>query len=211
MLEAGAAALREAGRRDVVFADGDATALPFADAQFDVVVCRFAFHHIDEPAQAAAEMARVARPGGLVAVVDMVSEPGAPGARHNELERLRDPSHTRALEEPELISLLEAAGVHAATVAERVQRLPARPLARARGVTRGAARGDPRRPGGRGPRDGHGPVARPLDRRPALGDRGRPAPLTSAPEPDHGHARAVADVGGGGRRVHRDRTAGSRP
>ena len=127
MLEAGAAALRSAGRRDVVFVEGDATALPFADAQFDVVVCRFAFHHIDEPARAAAEMARVARPGATVAVVDMVSEPGAAGARHNELERLRDPSHTRALEEHELLAVLDAAGVEAAIVAEHRHRLPARP------------------------------------------------------------------------------------
>jgi hypothetical protein len=72
-------------------------------------------------------MARVARPGATVAVVDMVSEPGAAGARHNELERLRDPSHTRALEEDELLAVLDAAGVEAAIVAEHRHRLPARP------------------------------------------------------------------------------------
>jgi SAM-dependent methyltransferase len=127
MLEAGAAALRDAGRRDVVFVEGDATALPFADAQFDVVVCRFALHHIDEPARAAAEMARVARPGATVAVVDMVSEPGEAGARHNELERLRDPSHTRALDEDELLAALDAAGVDARIAAEHRHQLPARP------------------------------------------------------------------------------------
>jgi ubiquinone/menaquinone biosynthesis C-methylase UbiE len=120
MLQAGV----KAGRRDVVFVDGDATALPFADEQFDVVVSRFAFHHFDEPARAAAEMARVARPGGTVAVIDMVSEPGEDGARHNELERLRDPSHTRALEEPELLDVLRAAGVDASIAAEHRQRLP---------------------------------------------------------------------------------------
>lgn len=123
MLAAGVAA----GRRDVVFVEGDATALPFAGEQFDVVVCRFAFHHIDEPARAAAEMARVARPGGTVAVIDMVSLPGAEGERHNELERLRDPSHTRALEQDELPAVLDAAGVDAAIVAERRQRMPAVP------------------------------------------------------------------------------------
>jgi SAM-dependent methyltransferase len=123
MLQAGV----KAGRRDVVFVEGDATALPFADEQFDVVVCRFAFHHFDEPARAAAEMARVARPGGTVAVVDMVSEPGENGARHNELERLRDPSHTRALEEQELVDALRAAGVDASVAAERRQRLPLMP------------------------------------------------------------------------------------
>jgi SAM-dependent methyltransferase len=123
MLAAGVAA----GSRNAVFVEGDATALPFADEQFDTVVCRFAFHHIDEPAQAAAEMARVARPGGTVAVIDMVSLPGAAGARHNELERLRDPSHTRALEEAELLAVLDAAGVDAAIVAARRQPMPAAP------------------------------------------------------------------------------------
>jgi SAM-dependent methyltransferase len=123
MLQAGV----KAGSPNTVFVEGDATALPFADGQFDVVVCRFAFHHIDEPARAAAEMARVARPGGTVAVIDMVSEPGAAGARHNELERLRDPSHTRALEEDELLSVLDAAGVDAAVVAARRQPMPAVP------------------------------------------------------------------------------------
>jgi ubiquinone/menaquinone biosynthesis C-methylase UbiE len=123
MLQAGV----NAGSRNTVFVEGDATALPFADGQFDVVVCRFAFHHIDEPARAAAEMARVARAGGTVAVIDMVSQPGAAGERHNELERLRDPSHTRALEEDELLATLDAAGVDAAVVAARRQPMPALP------------------------------------------------------------------------------------
>jgi SAM-dependent methyltransferase len=127
MLQVGAAAVRESERRNVVFVEGDATALPFADGQFDVVVSRFAFHHIDEPARAAAEMARVARPGGTVAVIDMVSEPGDAGASHNELERLRDSSHTRALEAQELLAALAAAGVDAGVAAERCQRLPAVP------------------------------------------------------------------------------------
>jgi SAM-dependent methyltransferase len=123
MLRAGVTA----GCRNAVFVEGDATALPFADEQFDVVVCRFAFHHIDQPARAAAEMARVARPGATVAVIDMVSRPGEEGARHNELERLRDPSHTRALEEGELLAALDTAGVDAAIVAARRQRMPAVP------------------------------------------------------------------------------------
>jgi SAM-dependent methyltransferase len=119
MLAAGVAA----GQDNVVFVEGDATALPFPDGQFDVVVSRFAFHHIDDVGRAAAEMARVAKPGGTVAVIDMVDG----GARHNELERLRDPSHTRALSEPELLQALVAASVDASLVAERVQQIPAEP------------------------------------------------------------------------------------
>jgi SAM-dependent methyltransferase len=125
MLATGAASAAEDGARNIVFAEGAATALPFADAQFDVVVSRFAFHHFDDPPGAAAEMARVCRPGGLTAVIDLVSEPGAVGRRHNEIERLRDPSHTRALERSELVEILSASGVGAEIVSDRDQTMNA--------------------------------------------------------------------------------------
>lgn len=46
---------------------GDAMALPFADAAFDVAAMALVIHFVPDPARAAAEMARVTRPGGLVA------------------------------------------------------------------------------------------------------------------------------------------------
>jgi ubiquinone/menaquinone biosynthesis C-methylase UbiE len=125
MLEAGASAAREEGTANVVFAEADATRLPFADAQFDLVVSRFAFHHFDEPAAAAAEMSRVCRPGGTVAVIDMTRSDGAAGKRRDELERLRDPSHARALPREELTEILRESGVDAELVAERLQQLDA--------------------------------------------------------------------------------------
>jgi SAM-dependent methyltransferase len=127
MLETGAQAAREAGERDVVFVEGDATSLPFASGQFDVAVSRFAFHHIDDVAAAAREMARVCRSGGTVAVIDMACEVSELGARHNELERLRDPSHVRALSEDELVGLVAGAGVDAAVAGERRHAMPVVP------------------------------------------------------------------------------------
>jgi SAM-dependent methyltransferase len=124
MLATGAAVARDEGRRNVLFTEADSTGLPFAEAQFDVVACRFAFHHFDDPALAAREMARVCRPGGLVAVIDMVAEPGEP-SRRDELERLRDPSHTRALDRDELLRVLAGAGVAAEAVSERTQAMDA--------------------------------------------------------------------------------------
>lgn len=106
MLATGLRSIREEGRQDVVFVRGDATDLPFPDDQFDVVVSRFALHHMDDPASAVAEMARVCRPDGSVTLIDMV----AGGARHDELERLRDPSHTRALPEDEFRAMFAAVG-----------------------------------------------------------------------------------------------------
>jgi ubiquinone/menaquinone biosynthesis C-methylase UbiE len=123
MLAAGMASVREEGAGGVVFVRGDASALPFPDGEFDVVVSRFALHHVQDPRAVVAEMARVCRAEGSVALVDMIS--GGPG--HDELERLRDPSHARALTAAELRDLLAAAGRAACDEAEREQPMPAEP------------------------------------------------------------------------------------
>lgn len=50
---------------------GDAAALPFPDASFDLVYCRFLLEYLREPALAVREMARVCRPGGRVLLQDL--------------------------------------------------------------------------------------------------------------------------------------------
>ncbi|MBI5509134.1 MAG: class I SAM-dependent methyltransferase [Deltaproteobacteria bacterium] len=52
--------------------DGDASAMPFADASFDVVVSSFVFHHLphDIQHQALREIARVTKPGGRILITD---------------------------------------------------------------------------------------------------------------------------------------------
>lgn len=56
----------EASRRHpaLTFREGDAEALPFADASFDAVVIGFGLHHFPLPGRALAEARRVLRPGG---------------------------------------------------------------------------------------------------------------------------------------------------
>ena len=82
------------GIENAEFAVGDATALEFEDASFDGVVTRFSFHHIPAPQRVLAEMARVVRPGGWVIVSDLLTDEDAEAqAWHQEIERLRDPSH----------------------------------------------------------------------------------------------------------------------
>lgn len=103
---------RERGLANVRFQRGDAERLPFAEEEFDIVVCRFAFHHFEEPGRVLQEMARVCRRQGKVAVEDMVSsEHRVRGEYQNRFERLRDPSHTRALVPTELLALFTAAGL----------------------------------------------------------------------------------------------------
>jgi hypothetical protein len=54
---------------------GDAERLPFDDAVFDAVVCECAFCTFPDKATAAAEFARVLRPGGRVGVTDVTLDP----------------------------------------------------------------------------------------------------------------------------------------
>ncbi len=55
-------------RPDLQWRQGDVTALPFADGQFDVVLCQMALMFFPDRAGALRQMARVARPGGVVAL-----------------------------------------------------------------------------------------------------------------------------------------------
>jgi ubiquinone/menaquinone biosynthesis C-methylase UbiE len=107
MLERGWIEAKRAALRNIVFMQADATALPFVDGSFDVVVSRFALHHFEDPTVPIAEMRRVLRPGGRLAVADLVCDPDpAVAATQNRLERLRDASHARMLSLEELAALV---------------------------------------------------------------------------------------------------------
>jgi SAM-dependent methyltransferase len=56
------------------FQEGDAEQLPFADAQFDVVVSMFGAMFAPRPELVASELARVTRPGGLIAMANWTPE-----------------------------------------------------------------------------------------------------------------------------------------
>ncbi len=70
MLEQARKLSAEQGLRNVAWMKSDVYALPFADACFDIVTCRFAFHHFERPEAAFDEMLRVCRHGGRVVVCD---------------------------------------------------------------------------------------------------------------------------------------------
>jgi len=100
---------RARGLTSIHFQLGDAEQLPFAEQEFDVVVCRLALHHCEAPQRVLAEMTRVCRSLGMVVIEDLVtSEYPARAAYQNRFEQLRDPSHTRALPISECLALFTA-------------------------------------------------------------------------------------------------------
>jgi len=115
MLEQARKLQQEKGLTNVTWQPGNVYSLPFPQAQFSIVSSRFAFHHFQEPLLALNEMKRACKPGGRIVVADMAPQAAKADALNAE-ERLRDPSHVRALPVHELRGLFEQAGLATPTV-----------------------------------------------------------------------------------------------
>lgn len=101
------------------FVRGTAEAAPLASESFDGVALRLALHHVEAPARVLREVHRLLRPGGRLVVLDILTSTDPQvAARHNEIERARDPSHTAFRPGDELRSGIEAAGLRV-TIDER--------------------------------------------------------------------------------------------
>ncbi len=66
------------GHPDIDFVNGDALALPFPGASFDVVTISFGLRNVPDPEQALAEFARVSRPGARLVVCEFAAPTWAP-------------------------------------------------------------------------------------------------------------------------------------
>ena len=106
---------REAGLHErVSFVHADATDLPFDDAAFDVVWTQHAAMNVEDKPRLYAEARRVLRPGGRLALYDVIAggagdpEYPLPWASASELSFL--------VGEDELRALLDRAGFQVATV-----------------------------------------------------------------------------------------------
>lgn len=103
----------EAGRamapENVRFLEGDATALPFGYATFDIAGCLRLLHHVRRPELAVSELARVTRPGGRLLIADQLgSIDPLRSLEMDRFERLRDPSHQRLLPDADIHGFVDA-------------------------------------------------------------------------------------------------------
>lgn len=90
------------------YRQGDATSLPFADGQFDVVWTEHVAMNIPDKAQLYREMFRVLKPGGTLAIYDILAGPSGPVLFPVPWARTAD---TSFLVSPETLrALLEQAG-----------------------------------------------------------------------------------------------------
>ena len=91
--------------------EGDALNLPFADSEFDIVIASEILEHIPDDATAMAELTRVVRPGGTVAVSVPRWLPEkvcwALSDAYHEVEG----GHVRIYERSQLVGRLESAGL----------------------------------------------------------------------------------------------------
>jgi SAM-dependent methyltransferase len=126
---AGMLAVARARGGPVDYREGRAEALPFPDASFDAVVCQFGLMFVADRPAAVAEMRRVLRPGGRLAVAVWASIEAIPAfaAELALFERLAGPAAADALRAPfvlgdagRLTALFDAPGNPAARVSTHV-------------------------------------------------------------------------------------------
>jgi len=75
MLRVAADNVAALGISSAVLVEGGLDALPLADGSVDAAVANMVLHHAPDPTAMLTEMARVVRPGGIVAIADEVEHP----------------------------------------------------------------------------------------------------------------------------------------
>ena len=111
MMEAVHAEAQARGLTNIETCVAPAERLPFDDASFDLLACRFSAHHWREWSAGLREARRVLKPGAPAVFIDIISPTYAPFDTHLQaVELLRDPSHVRDYTQGEWAEALAEAG-----------------------------------------------------------------------------------------------------
>jgi len=105
----------------VAFAAGDAERLPFAEGRFGGVICECAFCTFPDKPAAAAELARVLRPGGVAGLADLVRRGPLPAGLDDLLAWIACVADARPPEE--YAAHLAAAGLRVTAIEDRDEAL----------------------------------------------------------------------------------------
>jgi ubiquinone/menaquinone biosynthesis C-methylase UbiE len=112
MLERARRVAAEEHLQNLFFTCGNAYALPFANGAFDLASCGYSLHHMSDPLAVLGELARVVRPGGRIALLDLITpEEPERAALNNQIEIARDHSHVRTLSSRDFERLLGRANL----------------------------------------------------------------------------------------------------
>lgn len=86
---------------------------------FDAAISRYVIHHVRDPLAFVRRQAELARPGGVVVASDHTTDPDETRAGwHQEVERLRDHTHTRNLTPGGMVNVFAEAGLGGVELSE---------------------------------------------------------------------------------------------
>lgn len=124
MLDAVAATAAERGLSNVSVRQAAAEHLPFPDASFDFVLCRFTTHHWQNMEAGLRQARRVLKPGGRAVFVDVIASADPVLDTHLQaVEVLRDASHVRDYSTAEWVAALARSGFAIEGITVRMLRM----------------------------------------------------------------------------------------
>jgi len=113
-------AANERGLSNIVVQQGAAERLPFGDASFDVLLCRYTAHHWRDMDAGLREARRVLKADGRAVFADCIAPPDPLLDTHLQtIELLRDASHVRNYSAAEWIAALGRSGFSATALTAR--------------------------------------------------------------------------------------------
>ena len=111
MLDTVIAAAAQRGLPQIEVQQAVAESLPFPVGSFDLVSSRYSAHHWRDVPAALREMRRVARPGAMLLLIDLMGDENPLVDTHLQaVELLRDPSHVRDYSPSQWRVMLQQAG-----------------------------------------------------------------------------------------------------